>query len=89
MTSSNFSSEVISSLSWDLLSSNSSTKLSTTSQKLLTGRMEFMLVLLYSATCLGGLLANTALIIAILGRDRGGDGLGGGCGDRLWRRGVI
>ena len=35
--------------------------------KLLRGRLEIILVLLYSSMCLGGLLANTAIIIAILG----------------------
>jgi len=61
------------SLSWDPLSAinmaNSSFTIpSASSQKLLSGRMEFILVLLYSAICLGGLLANTALILAILGK---------------------
>ena len=36
--------------------------------KLLTGNMEFSLVLLYSLVCLAGLVTNTALIAVILGR---------------------
>ena len=65
----------MSSLTWDPLAVikmvNSSVNFkdpTSSSQKLLSGRMEFTLVLMYATICVGGLLANIALILAILGK---------------------